>query len=138
MENHVRILGILNIIFGSLGLLGALFILLIFGGVAGVIGAVGGGVDTGELPPGAAAGIVGIIGVALFLFLLVVSLPGIIAGIGLLRFRHWGRILGIILAAISLPGVPVGTALGVYGLWVLLNNETVALFANPPRPAPRY
>ena len=37
---------------------------------------------------------------------------------------------GDVLAAISLPGVPFGTALGTYGLWVLLNAETARLL--PP------
>jgi hypothetical protein len=36
--------------------------------------------------------------------------------------------LTIILSALDLPGVPIGTALGVYGLWVLLKPETERLF----------
>ena len=57
----------------------------------------------------------------------------VFGAIGLLRYSEWARILGIVLAAISLPGVPFGTAMGVYGLWVLLNAETVRLFASQQR-----
>ena len=60
--------------------------------------------------------------------LVVISLPGLIAGIGLLKFRPWARILAIIIGALHLLSFPFGTALGVYTLVVLLNAETPALF----------
>ena len=127
MASHVKILGILHIVFGSLGIVCAVFILVIFGGVAGVVGAAADSNDSA-----AAIGILGIIAAVVFFILLVLSLPGLIAGIGLLKFRPWGRILGIIISGLDLIHVPLGTALGVYGLWVLLSNETEALFRNPP------
>ncbi|HLJ18162.1 MAG TPA: hypothetical protein VKV15_26965, partial [Bryobacteraceae bacterium] len=37
MEQHVRILGILHIVFGSIGVLIALGIMIFFGGIAGVV-----------------------------------------------------------------------------------------------------
>ncbi|MFC1609939.1 hypothetical protein ACFL6C_03190 [Myxococcota bacterium] len=61
------------------------------------------------------------------------ALPQLFAGIGLLRMRTWGRILGIIVAIFSLPGFPLGTALGVYGLVILFNQETAQLFAASAR-----
>ena len=60
--------------------------------------------------------------------LLALSLPGLIAGIGLLKFKSWARILGIVLCAICLIGIPFGTIFGVYGLWVLLTKDTERLF----------
>ena len=62
----------------------------------------------------------------------VLSLPGIIAGIGLLKLQPWARILAIVISALDLLNVPIGTALGVYGLWVLLQAETERLFAQRP------
>jgi len=62
-------------------------------------------------------------------FLLAISLPGLIAGIGMLSFKPWARIIGIVLSAINLINIPFGTILGIYGLWVLLNKETEGLFA---------
>jgi hypothetical protein len=71
-------------------------------------------------------------GTALVVFLLAISLPGLITGIGLLKFQPWARIVGIVLAAINLINIPLGTILGAYGLWVLLNKETERLFAGTP------
>jgi len=128
MRDHVRILAILNIVFGSMFLLGALIILLIFGGLAGVVGM------AAHHDPEAAVAIpiLGFIGVVIAVVLVVLSLPGIIAGIGLLKLQPWARILAIVISALDLLNVPIGTALGVYGLWVLLQAETERLFAQRP------
>ncbi len=55
--------------------------------------------------------------------------PGLISGVGLLYRRNWARMILLIFSAILLPMLPVGTAIGVYGFWTLLNAETQALFA---------
>jgi len=67
----------------------------------------------------------------------VLALPGIVAGIGLLQFRPWARILTLILSGFDLLHVPFGTLLGVYGFWVLLSRETEQLFRiSPPQVPP--
>jgi hypothetical protein len=48
------------------------------------------------------------------------GIVGIIAGWGLLDRQSWARILAIILGFLSLLHFPLGTALGIYTLWVLL------------------
>ena len=53
------------------------------------------------------------------MFLLAMSAPAIIGGIGLLKFRPWSRLLMIIVSSLHLP-LPFRTALGIYGLWVFL------------------
>jgi hypothetical protein len=59
-----------------------------------------------------------------------ISIPtvNIVAGIGLLRYREWARILSLVLAAFMLIGFPFGTAIGIYAFWVLLSNEGSASF----------
>ena len=47
----------------------------------------------------------------------------VIAGIGLLRYREWARVLTLVLAAFMLIGFPFGTAIGIYAFWVLLSSE---------------
>ena len=123
MRKHVQLLGILNIVWGSLFVLGALVITVIFGGTVGLIGAVSHEPDAHVAMP-----ILSLIGGVLVVFLLVLSIPSILTGIGLLRLAPWSRILGIVVSALHLFNVPIGTALGIYGLWVLLSNETVSLF----------
>jgi F0F1-type ATP synthase membrane subunit a len=68
------------------------------------------------------------IGTIVSIFLFVLSVPGIIGGIGLLKRKEWARILILIVSAIDLINIPIGTALGVYSIWVLVNDETVKLF----------
>jgi hypothetical protein len=43
----------------------------------------------------------------------------LIAGYGLLNRRPWGRIVAIIAAILALLKFPIGTALGIYTLWVM-------------------
>jgi hypothetical protein len=59
-----------------------------------------------------------------------ISIPtiNVIAGIGLLRYREWARVLALVLAAFMLIGFPFGTAIGIYAFWVLLSNEGSASY----------
>ena len=65
-------------------------------------------------------------------------LPGIIvefvAGSYLLEFKAWARILAIILGIINLLFFPIGTALGIYTLVIMFNEETKALFRGEGTP----
>ncbi|HET7617564.1 MAG TPA: hypothetical protein VFK20_03570 [Vicinamibacterales bacterium] len=123
METHVKVLGVLYIVLGAFGILGAIVIFLGAGAAAGIVGT--------QADPGDAAIAVPIIGAAGTLvaaFLAALAVPGIIAGAGLIRFRPWARILGIVLSILNLIQIPFGTAIGIYGLWVLLNSSTEPLF----------
>ena len=66
-------------------------------------------------------------------------LPGIIAyvlaGYGLLNYKSWARILSIILAIFNLILFPIGTALGIYTLIIMFNDEAEALFNGEAPPA---
>jgi hypothetical protein len=127
MQTHVKILGVVYLAFGACMLLFALFIVLTMGGVAGIVGAAAEPHDAAIAIP-----ILGIAGTALAIFLSAFALPSLITGYGLLNFKPWARIVGIILSAISLIHLPIGTLVGAYGLWVLLNKETERLFNNLP------
>jgi len=116
MKQHVTIVGVLQIIFSVLGLLLALFLFLVITG-AGFI--------SGEQE---AMFITSIVGTFLGLFLTIISLPGLIGGIFLLKYKEWARILTIIVGIVGLINIPFGTALGIYTLWTLLNADTVQLF----------
>lgn len=59
---------------------------------------------------------------------IIISLPGIFAGIGLYKRKEWARVLTIILSVIELFNFPFGTAIGVFSIWVLIQNETIADF----------
>ena len=74
-----------------------------------------------------AAGILGIIAVALGSFLAVLALPGIIGGWALFSGRSWGRPLVLVLGFLDLINIPFGTALGVYTIWALLHEPVSQL-----------
>ena len=124
MNQHVTILGVLYVAFGVLGLLSALAVLVFFGGVAGLVGVAA----TSEPDAAIAAPILGVIAIVVFTVLVVLSLPGLVVGVGLLKLQPWARVGAIILSALNLLNVPIGTLLGAYGLWVLLSAEGEAAF----------
>jgi hypothetical protein len=126
MAQHVKILGILHIALGALSVCGGLIVLAIMGGLAGIVG-VAADSDSAFLAMPILAGLGGIA----FLVLMALGLPGIIAGWGLLNFRPWARVVTIALSAFDLFHIPFGTALGVYGFWVLLSVEGEQLFRAP-------
>ena len=130
MAQHVKILGILHIVFGALCVLGGLIVLAVMGGIAGIVGASDQSQDAAAAVP-----ILAIIGAGVCILCLVLGLPGLIGGIGLLQFKPWARITVIVLSALDLIHIPFGTVLGIYGFWVLLNPETEAMFNRRPMPA---
>ena len=73
MAQHVKILGILHIIYGALGVFVGLLALLIMGGIASVVGVSDHSPDSALAIP-----ILGGIGALVFIILLAISLPGII------------------------------------------------------------
>jgi hypothetical protein len=125
MAQHVKILGVLHILLGGLGVLAAIAALLIFGSVSALIAANHSSDGLAAIP------FLGVIGGFVFILVMTLSLPGLIIGIGLMQFRPWARMGGIILSAFDLLGFPFHTALGIYGLWVLLSRETEQMFGVP-------
>ncbi|MHC4483534.1 MAG: protein kinase domain-containing protein, partial [Planctomycetota bacterium] len=119
METHVSIVSALRI---GLGIMGVLIAIIVFAAL------VGGG-RLSDDPK--VMRITSIVGPAVSVFLIVVSVPGIICGVGLLKRRGWARILGLILAVPDLvTNIPIGPIIGIYTIWVLLNKETAQLFAH--------
>src|SRR5882724_11418361 len=120
MRQHVPILGWCFIVYHAIVALVGICIGALVGG-AGAI--------SGERE---AMFITGTVGIFIASLLIVISLPGIIAGIGLLKYRPWARIMAIIIGALHLFSFPFGTALGIFALVVLLNNEAPGVFAQQP------
>ena len=129
METHVKVVAILFIVMGALNLIAALF----FGLGIGIAEMALGMSDDADAR--AAMPLVGVAGSALVIFLLVLGIPPVITAIGLLKRREWARIAGIVIAALLIFHFPIGTAVGIYGLWTLLNGETARLMGEGTRPA---
>lgn len=129
MQTHVKVVAVLYFIMGALNLLGAMFFVFAFS-IAGMAAGMSGDPDASMALP-----IIGVTGTALVVFLLCLSIPPIIVGVGLLRHREWARIAGIVIAALMIFHFPIGTAVGIYALWTLLNGETARLMGEESRPA---
>ena len=132
MTGHVRVLAILQIIYASLGLLLGLTVALLFGGIATVVGFSAPLDDSLVAVP-----ILATIGGVAASIIILLSLPRLVAGIGLLKYRNWGRILTFVVSVVGLLDFPVGTGLGIYALWVLLHRDTMPLFQGGLQPANR-
>lgn len=50
--------------------------------------------------------------------ILVISVPSIIGGLGILNDKKWALTLLLILGCLKLFSFPIGTAMGVYTIWV--------------------
>jgi hypothetical protein len=118
MRKHTQIVAALHIALGALSLLGAIAVFVVFGIAGSIV------VSQGEHQ---AAGILGIIAIALGIFLAALALPGIIGGWALFSGRSWGRPLVLVLGALHLINFPLGTALGIYTFWALLHEPVAQL-----------
>ena len=122
MEKHIKLIGILNLVFGFMGLVACVICVVFFAGGFAILGAI-----EGDPAP---VWVAGGIGAIFAIIMAVAALPNLLAGYGLLKRRQWGRALAIVVAVIDLPAFPFGTALGVYTLAILLHGETQALFSS--------
>lgn len=81
-----------------------------------------------------------IVGTILPALMGALTLPDFIAAIGLLTRQRWARVLGIVVGFLNLPGFPMGTLVGGYALFVLMQDNASAYFGPPQarlEPAPR-
>lgn len=117
MDSHIKVVAILSIVLGGLM---AVLGLALFGMIAGA------GVASGETDAMWVTGAVGTFVGGLFVLL---ALPAIIGGIGLLKRRGWARIVIMIVAILSLLNFPFGTAYGAYAIYVLMHDQVKPLFA---------
>ncbi len=119
LEQHVPILGWIHIVSSAFFLVLGLFLFLLLGGL---------GFFAASSDPDAPF-ILLIVGLFVGGLMVVMALPGILAGWGLLRRKNWGRVLALIVGIINIFNVPIGTAIGVYTLYVLLQPEATAYFS---------
>ena len=120
MEQHRKVLGILNLVWGGLGALGGTVALLVLGGTAGLIDVI----SRDNPDAWIAVPILSFMAMAVFAGSLLMSVPSLIAGYGLVNGRGWGQVWGIVVSALHLINLPFGTLLGAYGLWVLMPRSS--------------
>lgn len=117
VQEHVRLLGILwlalSVITAVIGIMMCVLANTVFAHLH-ELGA------PSETPAGFMRSLFSTIGA----LILLKSVAGFAAGWGLLRREPWARMLTIVLAFLELFHIPLGTALGIYSLWVLLPAQS--------------
>jgi len=117
MEKHVHLLGVFWIAHGGLVLIGGIITFALLFGLS-------------FIPDMDSEGttVLRMVGIIVGGLLWLLSVPKIIAGVGLLKRMEWARILTLILSFPALFNIPLGTALGIYSLAILLRDDTTQLF----------
>jgi hypothetical protein len=124
VAGHVRLLGIFWLAYSAIQLMGSWFLASVFPRFFE-------GWGWSPHIPFLVGGLLRFVG----WLLLARGLLGVIAGWGLLDRQPWARILAIVLAVFTLFHLVLGTALGIYTLWVLLPGESEREYRQIARPA---
>ena len=117
MKKHVTVVAALHIGFGILGLIAAVAVFFALNFAKGFV-------ENEEVP----VMVLNFLSASLPILIGFMSTLGLVGGIGLLSLQSWARYLVIVVAALGCLNIPIGTLKGVYSLWVLFQNETIALF----------
>lgn len=115
--------GVLFIVWGLLTTLVGVSTLALGVGAAALIRSAGRG-EGGVF----AAGLTAAVFTALAIIAMLWGAAHVVVGVPLRRHRPWSRLLALMLGSVDLLLLPYGTALGVYALYVLLNENGKALF----------
>jgi len=117
MDKHKTVLGALFLGLGVMGLIGTFIVLVIFSLGSAAVGAAA--LHDPEVPFLATLLPAGL-GLFIGFMIAVTSIPCLIAGYGLLARKSWGILAGLIVGILSLPHFPMGTAVGIYAIWIYL------------------
>jgi predicted nucleic acid-binding Zn ribbon protein len=117
VQQHVRVLAILWMAYSALNVLGGVVMIVLAGTMFGHLG------QLSEIPPQLLIWLRPLM-VSLGSLTLLKAAAGFFAGWGLLQRERWARILALIVGFLALLNIPLGTALGIYTLWVLLPAQS--------------
>jgi hypothetical protein len=118
MENHKRILGILFIISGVLKIIVMTGLMAFFSFIFPFL--------MQEVPvedQWAVEWIVPLIQVVSWSVILLLAIPALIGGVGLLNHKPWALTIVLIVGCLNIFSFPFGTALGIYTIWVYAEDS---------------
>ena len=115
VERHLHLLGILWLAYSAFNTLGGLFLLVLGNVLFPHLH------EMQRVPQGVPMGFFTALFTILGIIVLAKAAFGFFVGWGLFQRESWARTLALIVAFISLfLNIPIGTAMGVYTMWVLL------------------
>jgi hypothetical protein len=125
VKSHVDFLGVLFIVWGLLTMVIGVSTLALGVGAVALITSSSRADGGGQV----AAGLTAAVFTTLAFIAIVWGAAHVIVGVPLRRYTPWSRFIALMLGSVDLLLLPYGTALGVYALYVLLNEQGKALFA---------
>jgi hypothetical protein len=118
VREHVRLLGILWMAYASLYVVGGLVLMvvaqMVFGGAFHIRGG----------PPAEVTVWLRPLLTCISWLILALAATGFFTGWGLLQREEWARTFALVMGFLALLRIPLGTALGIYTLWVLLPSQS--------------
>ena len=124
MSAHVDFVGILFIIWGLLTALVGLSTLALGVGAVALIASASHGGGGGQV----AAGLTAAAFTTLALIAIAWGAAHVAVGVPVRRRKPFARLVALMLGSVDLLLLPYGTALGIYALWVLLNEDGKKMF----------
>jgi len=118
MEVHKRILAILYIISGALQILVMITLSSVISLIVPFIME-----EAGPEGQWVFVWLVPFIRIIAVCIIILFSIPSIIGGIGLLNNKPWALTLLLVLGCFKLFSFPIGTAIGIYTIWVYSQNH---------------
>ncbi len=64
------------------------------------------------------------------IIIFVFALPTFIAGVGLMTKQSWAVIISLIVGCLKLFSFPVGTAIGIYAIWIFSEDQKLSRTAS--------
>ena len=121
MEKHITVLGALFLGLGVLGAVGMLVVMVIFGLGSGILANVAAHeADVPELLVILPAAF----GIFITAIIAITTIPCFVAGYGLLKRRRWAKVAALVAGILNIPVFPIGTAVGIYAVWLSLQEGT--------------
>ena len=126
MESHRRILGILYIVSGIMNLVGMLLLSLLFSILFPFI------FENAHIDDQwVMVWVLPIIRTFAVIIILLIAIPSLLGGWGMLTNKSWAMTLLLILGCLKLFSFPFGTAIGIYTIWVYAEEHRLKQTTKP-------
>ena len=126
MESHRRILGILYIVSGIMNLVAMLLLSLLFSILFPFI------FENAHIDDQwVMVWVLPIIRTIAVIIILLIAIPSLLGGWGMLTNKSWAMTLLLILGCLKLFSFPFGTAIGIYTIWVYAEEHRLKQTTKP-------
>lgn len=120
LDSHKKVLGIIYVITGSLTVIGMLFLNAFLAVIFSFA--------LNEVDPSDQEVLEMVSKFVQYVPVIVIifsAIPTLIAGIGLLTKKSWAMLFALIMGCLKLISFPIGTAIGIYAIWIYSEDQKV-------------